>query len=72
MKAYILINTMGGKAKKVLQTIKMIDGVERANGVYGSYDLVAAIEGEDLVDLVVDKIRTIDGVVKTNTLIIAL
>jgi len=72
MKAYVLINTMGGKAKKILEAIKEIDGVKKANGVYGSYDIVTLLEGEKLADIVIDKIRKIDGVVKTNTLIIAL
>ena len=72
MKAYVLINTSGGKAKKVLNAVKKIKGVKKANGVYGSYDIVATLDGKKLADLVIDKIRTINGVVKTNTLIIAL
>ena len=43
-----------------------------ANGVYGSVDIIARIEGDDLASLVVDEIRSIDGVVDTNTLIVAL
>jgi DNA-binding Lrp family transcriptional regulator len=67
-----LIKTEGGKAKKVLQEIKALDGVTEANGVYGSIDIIAKVEGDDLASLVVDEIRRIDGVKNTNTLIVAL
>ncbi len=71
-KAYVLIKTSGGKAKAALAKIKGIDGVTDANGVYGSIDIIAKVEGDDLASLVVDEIRRIDGVTDTNTLIVAL
>ncbi len=72
MEAYLLIKTGGGKAKEILKKIKEIKGVTEANGVYGSVDIIAKIKGDDLASLVVDEIRRIDGVIDTNTLIIAL
>ncbi len=72
MKAYLLIKTRGGKARNVLNAVRELNGVKSANGTYGSYDIIAKIDDEDVAGLVVDKIRTLDGVVDTNTLIIAL
>lgn len=72
MEAYILIKTEGGKARDVLEDIKSMSGIESADGTYGSYDLIVRAKAEDLAGLVVDKIRKLDGVIDTNTLIIAL
>ena len=72
MKAYVLIKTSGGKAKEVLSALKGLAGVIKAHGVYGSVDLIAELEAEDLPSLVVDKIRKLEGVVDTSTLIVAL
>jgi len=71
MEAYVLIKTSGGKALELLETIKGIDGVVEAKGVYGSVDIIAKLEAENLAELVVDKIRKLDGVTDTNTLIVA-
>jgi len=72
MKAFVLIKTSGNSAKKVLESVKNISQVVEANGVYGSVDIVAKLEGEKLADLVLDEIRTLPGVADTNTLIVAL
>lgn len=72
MEAYVLIRTYGGKAKNVLNAVRTMEGVKNASGVYGSYDIIAKVESDTIADLVVDKIRTLDGVIYTNTLIVAL
>ena len=41
MEAYILVKTTAGKARDVLKAIKDMDGVDSADGTYGSYDIVA-------------------------------
>ncbi|OYT39288.1 MAG: AsnC family transcriptional regulator, partial [Candidatus Altiarchaeales archaeon ex4484_43] len=45
---------------------------EEASGTYGSFDIIAKMEAKDLASLVIDEIRRLDGVVDTNTLIVAL
>ncbi|MEA1924622.1 MAG: Lrp/AsnC ligand binding domain-containing protein [Candidatus Altiarchaeota archaeon] len=72
MKAYVLIKTGEGEAKNALREVRAINGVVEADGVYGSMDLVAKLECDNLADLVVDEIRKIKGVKDTNTLIVAL
>ena len=70
MKAYVLIKTTGGKARNVLNAIQGMGIV--ADGTYGSYDIIAKVDTDDVAGLVLDKIRTLEGVVDTNTLIVAL
>lgn len=72
MKAYVLIRTYGGKAKAILKEVRAMDDVVDASGVYGSYDIIAKAESENVADIVIDKIRTLEGVSYTNTLIVAL
>jgi len=72
MEAYVLVKTSGGSAKKILETLREMNGVVEANGVYGSVDIVAKLSGEKLADMVLDEIRTLNGVDDTNTLIVAL
>ncbi len=71
MKAYVLIETGLGMAKNALIEIRKIKGVTEADGVYGYYDIIAKIEGENLGDLVVDEIQEIEGVEATTTLVAA-
>ena len=71
MEAYVLIKTSGGRALELLESIKAIDGVTEAKGVYGAVDILAKLEADNLAQLVVDKIRKLDGVMDTSTLIVA-
>lgn len=72
MEAYILIKTIGGNEREILDNIRKMGGIKEASGTYGSYDIVAKVETADVAGLVVDKIRKLKGVVDTNTLIVAL
>ncbi len=72
MRAYVLIKTGEGKAKQALREIRNLKGVTEADGVYGSVDVIAKLEGDNLAELVVNEIRKIDGVRDTNTLIVAI
>ncbi len=72
MVAGILINTHPGRTKPVLENIRKIEGVRYAYAVFGRYDIVAMIDVQDIdraTATVIDKIGSIDGVVKTETLI---
>jgi DNA-binding Lrp family transcriptional regulator len=73
--AGVLINTAPGKTKDVLEGVRKIDGVSYAYAVFGRYDIVAT--SKDMADLsevagmVVNEICKLDGVTKTETLIVA-
>ena len=68
----VLIRLGVGKEKDALDKLHRIKGVADITGVFGSWDAVAKIEGEDLkslATLVIDKIRETPGVTNTETLI---
>ena len=69
-KAYVLIETVVGKTRDVLMSLRSVDGVREADAVTGEYDVVAVVEAESLNaigDLVTGKIHTIGGIQRTTT-----
>lgn len=60
-------------AKSAKEEIAKIKGVTKVYGVFGRYDLVAHVEApilEELSRIITDKIRSITGVLSTESLII--
>ena len=71
--AYVLINAQLGNEEKVLTALKELEGVIEAHMVYGVYDVIAKIETTDLKalkDLISWKVRRLDHVRSTLTMII--
>ena len=71
--AYILINTDLGEGEKVNEGLLQIPEVKEVYGVYGVYDFVVRIEAEDmqkLKDTITTKIRRLDHVRSTLTMIV--
>ena len=71
-KAFVLINVESGAEEEVLGELKKIDGVEEAYFSYGVYDLITRIKAdsmEKLKDMVSKRLRTINRVRSTLTLI---
>ncbi|MCA9472842.1 MAG: Lrp/AsnC ligand binding domain-containing protein [Nitrospirales bacterium] len=71
--AFILIDVTGNHTKSAYKTIMRIQGVKSLAAVTGPHDLVAQIEAatiEELNDIVLSRIRSIDGVLKTSTAIV--
>lgn len=68
----VLVRLMSGREKEVLQRIKGTKGVSHVSAVFGRWDLVLDMETEDLPSLsntVVENIRSIPGVLSTETLV---
>jgi DNA-binding Lrp family transcriptional regulator len=71
--AFVLINTEVGAIEEVLESLKQITEVMEAYGVYGVYDIIAKIEAESmdtLKEIVTGKIRRINRVMSTLTIIV--
>ncbi len=71
--AFVLIDTTGNHTKSAYKTLTRIQGVKAVYPVTGPHDLVAEVEAEtleELNDLVMARIRGIDGITKTNTAIV--
>jgi hypothetical protein len=70
--AYVLINTTIGEEESVRRELLKIEGIKRADTTSGAYDNVAMLEGEnvnEIIDVVIDKIRKIPSIMKTKTLV---
>jgi DNA-binding Lrp family transcriptional regulator len=71
-RAFVLLNVEPGSEESVLKQLKKIGAVEEAYVSYGVYDLIALVKSytmDELKDAVTHKIRTIDQVRTTLTLI---
>ena len=71
-RAFVLINVESGSEDEVLRELKRTEGVEEAYFSYGVYDLITRIKAdtmENLKDMVTRRIRTLNKVRSTLTLI---
>ena len=71
-KAYVLLQTEIGSESEVLDKIKQMTEVKEVHAVYGVYDLIAKVETDDstiLKDDVIPRIRHLDKVRSTTTMI---
>ena len=71
--AYVLINTEPKNMESVVSTLEKLDSVVEIFPVYGVYDIVAKIQAETmekLKDIVTWKVRSLDDVRSTITMLI--
>ena len=69
-KAFVLIETMVGRTREVVASIKQLERVKSVDTVTGPYDIIVVIEAKDLNeigDLVTGKIHPIAGISRTVT-----
>jgi len=69
--AYVLINCDLGCEAEIIDKVKQIDGVKEIHGVFGVYDIIIKVESpnvENLRDIITWKIRKLDSVRSTLTL----
>jgi DNA-binding Lrp family transcriptional regulator len=67
MNAFILVQTEPGKAARIAEQIRSLEGVTEAVGVSGPYDVIARARVRDLRHLdalVLDRLRTMEGVLR--------
>jgi len=70
MQAIVHIRTDPGKALKILDAVKKVEGVKVAFATTGRFDILARVEAADLKaigEAVVSKIQGIGGVRSTET-----
>ncbi|MFP3318354.1 MAG: Lrp/AsnC ligand binding domain-containing protein [Thermoplasmata archaeon] len=68
---FVLISTAPGKEHEVYDELRKIKEIIELHPLFGEYDLIAKVEAKDFNELgkiVVDKIRSIPGVIDTKTL----
>jgi len=72
--AFVLITCKVGTSDTVTKKLQLIDGVKEVLPVWGSYDVVAKVTGstkEELRDAIRKKIRIIDNIRTTMTLMVS-
>jgi DNA-binding Lrp family transcriptional regulator len=71
--AFVLINTEIDAMEKVLKALKDVEGVKEAYSVFGVYDVVVKVEEasmDKIKDLITYRIRRLDGVSSSLTMIV--
>ena len=71
--AYVLINTEPKYMESVVATLEKLDSVKEVFPVYGVYDVVAKIQADSmdkLKEIVTWKVRSLDEVRSTITMLI--
>ena len=65
--AYVFITT--SQPRKIVQALRQIEGVVKADALFGTPDAIAIVEGNDigLMDAIIDKIVTIPGIIATDS-----
>jgi len=73
-KAYVLIVSETGSEQHVIEKLLMIDKIEEVNRVWGAYDVVVkvVVSTSDAVrEIITGKIRMIEGIKTTVSLIVS-
>ncbi len=72
MKAYVLLNTELGKEPEVIKAMKGANEVKNIYSLYGIYDVIVEVEAdtmEKVKEVVFNRIRRLENVKSTITLI---
>ena len=72
--AFVLLNVDPGTEEEVRDTVSKIEEVEEAHLVYGTYDLVLKVRADTMDEVkkaVTGKIRKLDEVRSTLTMLVA-
>lgn len=74
VRSYVLLTVEIGKVESVIEALKQIPGVTKADAVTGPYDAIVHIEAKDLggelTRKILHDIHNIDGVIDTTTAIV--
>ena len=73
VRAYVLIKVESGKTRDILDQLRTLPSVERADSVTGPTDLIALVNADDpraLADLIFRSVQTMVGVKETDTRIV--
>ena len=72
VQAYVFITTTNPGPRAAVQAIRRIPGVSRADALFGTPDVVAIVEGDDLaaMDAVIDRVVEVPEVVGTDSKVV--
>ncbi len=70
MRGYVLVHTRSGEERDIINQIKNVPGIIRADVTFGPYDVIVEVEAPDLAaigKLVYGRVRATPGVLDTLT-----
>ena len=73
-KAYVLLKATPGYERNIVKELKDLPEIESINELYGEWDIITKVSVssiDDLDALLSDKMRKIEGVTLTSTMIVA-
>jgi len=72
VQAYVFIDTENPGPKRIVVEVRKIQGVVRADALFGVPDIIALVEGNDIaeMDAVIDWIAELDGVLDTESKVV--
>lgn len=68
---FVLISTEPSKEQEIFRTLQKIEGITEIHPLFGEYDLIAKVEAEnfsELSEIIVERIRKVEGIKNTKTL----
>jgi DNA-binding Lrp family transcriptional regulator len=70
--AYVFIDTENPGPKRIVGEVRKISGVVRADALFGTPDVIAIVEGDDIakMDAVIDQIAELSGVRDTDSRVV--
>ena len=74
VKAYVLMEAKPGHERDIVRALKDLPEIEIINELYGEWDIIIRVSVEkinDLDALLSEKIRKIEGITLTSTMIVA-
>lgn len=72
--AYVLITVDVGKEREIFDSLKKLKSVVEISELYGEWDIIAKIKVdkfEELDKVITEKIRSIEGIKLTSTMLVA-
>ena len=72
--AYVLLKVRAGLEREVANSLDCLKAVESVNELYGDWDVIAKLKlekFEELDKILTEKVRSIDGIKDTSTMIVA-
>lgn len=72
VQCYVFIDTDNPGPKRIVAEVRKISGVVRADALFGTPDLIAIVEGDDIakMDAAIDQIAELPGVRDTDSKVI--
>lgn len=73
VQAYVFFELQARKVADVMDAVNDVEGVVAAHAVTGRYDAIAFLEADrfsDLANVILPKIRAVEGILSTETAVV--